>query len=318
MKRTMNITTSYFDLPRYLDNTDLKQGYGQFGLDGLELMVYGDDEQGIIRPDDVVGSHLVYFHHWLPLMYGDEDAVLAEYGDWDTVEMVFGGRGREAIVAAFRENTGLLAPYSPAYAVTHVSDVTIQGSITRQHPYTDAQVVAAQIELANAVFDDPGWGVTLLFENLWWPGLTMLDPDLTYGLLEGVAYPDCGVMLDIGHLLCTNLELKTPDEGIDFIHQALDRYDDLGFIKGVHLHQTLSGQYAQGVIERPFTVDGDYGARSLGVQQHVLTLDSHRPFVSERIADLIARIDPEYLTLELISTGREEHEQMLAEQMACL
>ena len=318
MKRLMNMTTSYHDLPRYADNADLKQGYGQFGLDGLELMVYGEDERGIVAADDVVGSHLRYFHHWVPVWRRDEPAMLAEYGDLAAVESAIGGRDAQALVQAFRENMGLLLPYAPEYAVMHVSDVTLRGCITREHPLSDAQVIAAQIELANAVFDDSDWHAAVLFENLWWPGMTMINPDLVYELLAGVSYPNCGVMLDIGHLLHTNLELRSREEGIDYIYQVLSRYDNLDFIKGVHLHQTLSGAYSQNVMARPFEVRGSYMERALAVQQHVLRVDSHQPFISPRVLELIEYIDPQYLVLELITSNREQHEHLLARQMQVL
>ncbi|MCL1879937.1 MAG: sugar phosphate isomerase/epimerase [Actinomycetia bacterium] len=317
MKKLMNMTTTHFDLPRYSSNADLKQALRKFDLDGLELMAGGTDERGIVAADDVVGVHLKYFHHWVSIWNGDVPTALAEYRDWDAVQEVFGGRDQQAIVATFQENIAFLNRYHPEYAVMHVSDVTIESCITRQHVCTDEEVITAQIELANQVFSDPGWGVTLLFENLFWSGLTMERPELVDRLLQSVDYPNCGVMLDVGHLLHTNLALRSLDEGIDYIYQVLSRYDNLDFIKGVHLHQSLSGEYAKSVIDRPFTVSGDYQTRALAVLGHVLKVDSHQPFVSDRIPALIDYINPEYLVFELITSSREEHERLLAEQISC-
>lgn len=46
--------------------------------------------------------------------------------------------------------------------------------------------------------------VALLFENLWWPGLTLKNPKLVAKLLKNVKHPNLGIMLDLGHLMNTN------------------------------------------------------------------------------------------------------------------
>jgi len=215
MKKIMNITTSRFDLPRYSDNNDLKQAYRQFGLDGLELMEGGDDENQIIAIDDVIGAHLKYFNYWVCVWNGDDDAALAEHGNWETCKQVFGGRGREVIVEAHIKNLEFVSRYEPEYLVFHVSDVSIQECITREHGYSDIHVIDAVIDLVNTVFTDANADYTLLFENLWWPGMNMKEPELVEYLLSKVNYPKSGVMLDMGHLLHTDSSLRTADEGID-------------------------------------------------------------------------------------------------------
>lgn len=72
---------------------------------------------------------------------------------------------------------------------------------------------------------------------------------MTARLLAQVRYPKCGVMLDTGHLMHTNPALRTPDEAVDYIHRILDRYADLSFIKGIHLHQSLTGDVALDLMQ---------------------------------------------------------------------
>jgi len=192
MKKIMNITTSYHDLPRYTDNADLSSAYRSFGLDGLELMEGGADEDGIIKPDDVIGAHLRYFTHWVSLWQGDDRLVLQEYGDWDACQEVFGGTSREAIIQAHLANLQFLRQYQPEYMVLHVADMTIQGTISRVFPYTDPDVINATIELVNEVFLDWDKPALLLFENLPWPGLTLRDPEIVKRLFAGVNYPSAG------------------------------------------------------------------------------------------------------------------------------
>ena len=317
MKRIMNLTTNDMDLERYSDNEDLKNAYRQFGLDGLELMDAGEDVDTIVRPDDVLGVHLKYFYHWLSLWEEDADAILTEYGTWDVCREVFGGTGREAVIESYRRNLDFAKKYNPEYAVFHVCDVTIGDSVTRDFKYTDIQVIDAVIDLVNTVFTENSAGFTLLFENLWWTGLTMEKPELLERLLSKVKYPKLGVMLDIGHLLHTNRSIRSLDDGIDYIYRLLDRYDNLDFIKGIHLHQTLSGEYVNSVLKNPFPVSGDYYERLTSVFGHLMKIDSHKPFISDRIPALVERIAPEYLVFEYITSSREEYEGYLRDQLRC-
>ena len=49
---------------------------------------------------------------------------------------------------------------------------------------------------------------------------------------------------------------------------------------------------------------------------HIFNIDTHKPFKSERIKELLDRLPGlEYLCLEQISGSREEHAANLAEQV---
>jgi sugar phosphate isomerase/epimerase len=308
------MTTSYHDLPRYRNNQDLKQFYREHHLDGLELMEGGMDEAGIITADDTIGIHLKYFHDWIGLWRGDMRAVLDEHGTMEMVEQVFGGLTRDALIESYRKNLRFARNYSPEYVVFHVSNVSLDQCVTRTARYTDEEVIEAVIELINSVFtgDDD---FMLLFENLWWTGLTMTRPEITVRLLEGIRYKKKGVMLDIGHLLNTNTSLRSIDEGIDYINKILDTYADLGFIKGIHLHQSLSGEYAEDVMRNPVHAAGTYIEKAIALQNHILKLDNHKPFTSKRIGAVLERISPDYVVLEFITANREEHSRYIREQL---
>ena len=314
----MNLTTNYCDLLRYLSNEDLKNTYRKFGLDGIEVMDAGIDRKGIIKKDDVVGVHLKYFYYWVCLWNEEAGNILAEYDSWDTCRDIFGGTGRDAIIKAYEQNLKFALKYEPEYTVFHVCDVSMQNSITRDFSYTDIDVINAVIDLVNTIFPKYDLGFTLLFENLWWPGLTLETPGLVEYLISSVKYPKCGVMLDIGHLFNTNTSIRTIDEGIDHVYRVLDKYDNLDFIKGIHLHQTLSGEYADSVLKEPFFITGNYFERFGIVFPHILKLDAHKPIISKRVSALVKHINPEYLVLEFITSSREEHERFLREQANCL
>ena len=318
MKRIINMTTSMHDLERYRDNPDLKRFYREHGMDGIELYEAGSDEAGLFAADDTIGVHLRYFHDWLGLWRGDTRAVLEEYGTQEMAEMIFGGFSRDAMIGTMRKNLDFARRYSPEYTVFHVSNVTIDQCSTRKAPYTDEEVVEAAIEVLNALFSGSNDDFALLMENLWWTGLKMDKPELTLRLLDGVNYSKKGIMLDLGHLLHTNTALRTLDEGVDYIHSILDLYGDLGFIKGIHLNQTLSGEYAERIMRNPLKVEGSYYDKVMALQYHVYEIDNHKPFLSNRLGTILNRINPEYLVLEFISSSREEHSRFITEQLEFL
>jgi hypothetical protein len=125
-------------------------------------------------------------------------------------------------------------------------------------------------------------------------------------------------MFDTGHLLHTNTALRTLDEGLSYIHGVLDRYDDISFIRGMHLHQSLTGGYVESILKNPFPVAEDYFERFGDIHQHIYRIDRHEPFLHPGVNDLIHRINPQYLVLEQISRNREEHEEGLRRQMEYL
>jgi hypothetical protein len=318
MKKLMNITTSPFDIPRFRSNEDLKNFYRQFGLDGVEVMEGTVKSQNIVLNDDVTGVHLTFFPCWVRLWRGDEAAILDEYGSWETCRKVYGGDTGAALLKAYEKNLGFANDLVPEYLVFHVSDASTKESVHRRYRYTDEDVIDAAIELVNMIAPGIRGKPLLLFENLWWPGLRFTRPDLSFRLLREIEYENKGIMLDIGHLLHTNTALRTLDEGLVYIHQILDRYEDLSCVKGIHLHQSLSGEYVEKILNNPFPVAEDYFDRFEDIHQHIYRIDSHKPFLHPGVTGLIQRINPEYLVLEQISSTREENEEGLRLQMEYL
>lgn len=319
MKLTMNITTCSEDTLRYRDRADLQAFFRGFGLDGLEVLEAGPDEQGLIQPGDTIGVHLRYFSAWMDLWTGNEQRLLAEFMEPENWKQVYGGNTKAAIVEAYRANLRFANTLEPEYLVFHVSECSMEESMYRKYFYTDEQVCGAAAELLNQVTDEIHGQPWLLLENLWYPGLTMERPEMVRCLLEQVQYPKTGVMLDTGHLMHTNRDLRTSDDAVDYIHRILDRYEDLSIIKGVHLHQSLTGPLATELMQTWQPINGTYQQRMWEVMGHIFQLDTHKPFQSHRIRELLDRLTGlEYLCLEQITGSREEHAGYLAEQMRYL
>lgn len=176
------------------------------------------------------------------------------------------------------------------------------------------------MEVANAILEGCEEGPAFLVENQWWPGFTFTDPDSTARLLEGIRYPNKGILLDTGHLMNANLDLETQEEGVAYLHRMLDIHGDLSrSVRGIHLHQSLSGAYTKahtGTLPAPWPEN--YLERYAIGYGHILQIDTHRPWTSPAVRALVERVDPEWLVHELAAGTRAERDQAVALQNQAL
>ena len=317
MKIQFNITTSGCDLDRFSSREEFLALLD--GFDGVELMVCGEDERNLIRSENVVGLHMSSFYCWLDFWQGNMDRCLQEFGTEETVRAYYGGETRQALVDRFRADLANAGKYGAEYMVYHVADSNSVETLTGRYAHTDEEVIDAACDLINTALDGVTDGPMLLLENLWEPGLTFTRPEMTARLLKGIRYPSKGIMLDTGHLLHTDLSLRTQKEGVEYIHRRLEEHGDLcSHIHGIHLNQSLTGAYMKRVRKYPPILSADYIEKSGQLFEYVFQADRHKPFAIPGVRELIERIGPDYLTFEFISNDLNQHKTMLRRQWASL
>lgn len=318
MKYTINFTTSSADVERFQSAGELSQLLQ--GFDGVELMYFGEDEKQLLPPGRVLGLHMNSHNHWLDFWNRDEAALIREYDDLDTCRACFGGTlDPELLVTEFRRDHALAKRFGARYMVYHVSDCALEECFTYRFRHTDEEVIDAACDLINQATAGMDSEVALLLENLWLPGLRFTDPALTARLLNGIRYPNKGLMLDTGHLLHTRLDLETQAEGVAYIHSLLDAHGDLRqAIRGVHLNQSLTGAYCRQVMAAPPSLGSTYAQRSTSMFYHAFAVDQHRPFTDPGVKGLLERIDPEFCTFEFITEDLTQHKRFLQEQREAL
>lgn len=317
MKKMFNLSTSSDDMVRFADQAkllDLLQGF-----DGLELLCCEEDRRGLIPRERVIGLHMSSFPNWLDLWLGDEAALLREFGTREIYEQYYGGSDRGALLRRFRRDLDNAAFYGVEYVVFHVSNATIAEAISGRHRYADEAVIDASCALLNELFEGQNEGPLLLLENLWQPGFRFTRPELTARLLDGIHYPHKGIMLDTGHLMHTHTGLRTQAEALSYIHHLLDEHGALcRHIRGVHLQQSLTGDFAEQMRQNPPSLKENYWERNLQMFEYIFRLDQHRPFTNPGVAELIKRIAPDYLTFEFITENKAMHRKFLEEQARAL
>ena len=318
MKRTFNLTTYSEDLDRYRDRADLLSALD--GFDGLELMHCGEDCRDVVPPEKIVGVHLIFYPYWYDFCTGDLAACEQSLGSMDAVCTLYGGDTPDALVSAYRRDIDLARAQGAEYVVFHVSDCSDEELFTLRYRHTSREVVAAAVDLLNQLFPQPDGDLILLLENLWHPGLTLTEPEITRQLLSGVRYKNKGILLDTGHLMHTDLSLRTQSEALAYLRRRVEEQGEevRRAIRGIHLHQSLTGGYMAAVAANPPILSTDPARRMEQVYTHAFACDKHQPFTCPGVREFIDWIDPEFLTFEFISRSRAEQEAMLKEQLSAL
>lgn len=320
MKKTINITDSRWDEERFRDGQDAADFARKLGFDGLELMHLPGEDPSFFLPESVIGVHLRYPNDWVDLWNRNNAGLELEYGSLAQAEKVFGGLEREVILEQLRKDLELAQSLHASYVVFHVCNVNTRELYSYEFSHTDEEVVDATAELVNTLLDGKHYEFEFLMENLWWPGLTMTRPEITKRLLSQIHYPRKGIMLDTGHLMHMNLDLSTQEEAIAYILDQVDAHKELvSWIRGMHLNQSLTGDYVRQLLKhREENLARSYEERAGECYTHIFQIDSHLPFTSPQTSRLVERIQPEYLTFELITCDLEEHERKLRQQIEAL
>ena len=291
------------------------------GVDGVEGIWDGAEIPADFPADLLVGYHLTFFPDWLDFYRGDNAALIRKYGSLENARAFYGGNAPERIVELYRDDLARARRLGAKYVVFHVSDVSNEESHTYRWQHTNREVIDASLEIINTLLADAPSGPEFLVENQWWAGFTFTNPDETARLLDGIRYPKKGVLLDTGHLMNTNPALVSQRNGIAYIQNMLDAHQAwLPYIRGVHLHQSLSGVYVRrhtGVLPEDFPI-GDADAQFSYSYLHVLKIDRHQPWTDPAAARLIERIRPEYLTHELSAGSHKARVQAARRQIETL
>lgn len=295
MKQLFN----YCPVMHYEEAMELRQGglkgyLEDCGLQGIELFVYGEE----IFPNN--------FELYKELAYGVH---LKFWPDWMDTE-----RFDETWPERLKANIRVALAYEPKYLVWHVANCRLAEIYTYEHFYDSRQVLEATLAVYNSVKEAIPENVIVLFENLWWPGLNLLEPAEVKYFFDALEGENVGIMLDTGHLMNTNCELKTEQEGVAYICETLAKLGEYKkYIRGMHLSCSLSGQYHKQLLP-----EGERRSDPMSVGKHISQLDQHRCFREAGLKKLMDLVKPEYVTHELFFKDFEELQSFLQQQQPLL
>jgi len=314
-----NLSNADCDVEKLLQNSPdtLAEILHTHMLDGIEFMLCAPWDRTMFPADYIKGVHLLFWPTWVDFWRGDRAALIEEFGSEENVRAYYGSLDVADWVERWKENLRQAAECQPQYLVLHVAHNRTSEMYTRAFAATDEDVIRATIELVNEIACEIPEGCKLLFENLWWPGLTFCQPRLAAMLLEQVSYADTGFMLDTGHLMNTNFDLSSEADGAAYVEKI---YRDLGEIGkrvyGVHLHQSISGAYTKEMMRRHADEHEPLDWRE--AMEYVLQVDLHQPFQTDAARQILDMIQPDYLVHEFLQRSRADWESKLRTQRYAL
>lgn len=301
MLELSNISNVPFEIQSILagDTGRLSEFFRQTGLAGIELNLYEDWEPAAFPPEWIHGVHLRFWPNWLDFWREDRAALGREFGSDEAWQQSF-GRTRADWVAQWRHHIRQAVRTGAEYVVFHVSQERPSEIFGRQYAYTDEEVIEAVLPLVNEIMVDLPEDCQLLYENLWWPGLTFCQPALAARLLAGTSHQNTGFMLDTGHLMNTCLELRDEQAAADYVCRIIDGLGDLREkIYGLHLHCSLSGPF---VREKMKQYDGKSRTPLSWpeVFAYIARTDQHQPFRTKAARQIVDLVQPRYLVHEFV------------------
>ncbi len=309
MLELVNLSNDPCDLQGLLggDPLRLEHFLQQHGLAGIEFMPCAPWDGKLPFPACIQGVHLRFWPNWLDFWQWNIPELRREVGNAECVRAVY-GETRQDWLGLWRQNVREAVRCGAQYVVFHVADARTSELYCRRFFHRDEEVVRAAAAVVNAVMEGLPEECMLLFENLWWPGLTFCEPPLAQLLLELTEHQNSGFMLDTGHLMNTNLSLRTEQEGMDYVIRTVEKMGVLRErIRGIHLHCSLSGAYVE-AMRRTHPEKMDILPDWQQVMDYILHTDQHRPFVSGVAEPLLADLRPDWLVHEFIPASYADWE----------
>ena len=129
---------------------------------------------------------------------------------------------------------------------------------------------------------------------------------------ERIQRKNVGIMLDTGHLMNTNPELRDEEEAADYVCRTVDNLGELAeLIRGVHLSCSLSGGYQKSFV-REYPKNVTFGE----MYKHIVQIDQHQPFRTKAARRILEFVQPHYITHEMIYSTLTELEEKLEIQLS--
>ncbi|MEL7608891.1 MAG: TIM barrel protein [Bacillota bacterium] len=286
------------------------------GLDGLELMRWENPQEEAVPLEKAVGRHMPYWPMFLDFWRGDEKALLEQFDTLENCRGYYYALSRDEFVRARHDELLDAARMGVKYVVFHAAHSHLECCYSGSHPYGDEEIIDAYVGFFNEILKGVPARFEVLFENHWLPGLTFLDGGAAMRLLERVEYPNKGFVLDVGHLMNTNLRLKDENEAVGYILKALERLGEAArHIRAMHLNSSISGPKS---IGGKYAADADFMTRLLSAMRDVGGMDPHQPFVDRGILKVLEFARPEYLVYELAAASLAQLQAAVSAQNEAL
>ena len=293
---------------------DMQYFSEKYGFDAFELIKFFDGDNSSLKKY-IKGYHMRFFPSWMELYLEDFNSLYDELKDEKYFKSLCGGHSKKELIEYYKRELKIAKELEVEYVVFHACNVKVTEAMTYDFKYSDKEILNAVISIINEIFEDGEYDFKLLFENLWWSGLRLTNKEEIEYLLNGVKYKNVGFILDTGHMINNNRDIKNSKEGIKYIKENIENIGEYkNLIYGMHLNYSLSGEYVNRAIKENKEKNLSIEEIMNNVYQHVGSIDYHDPFEDKEIIDVINSLPIKYLVFELIGDTREELENKIQRQ----
>ena len=129
--RSMNFSVYEGMLNRYKDSDDIRNACSKVGLNGLEVILAGESDQGKIHEDMVNGVHLYFHIFWMDWWLGNYERLDEEFESREQWIEYYGGMDREVYLNSLRNDLDYAEKMGAKYVVFH-DNVTIALHLTKR------------------------------------------------------------------------------------------------------------------------------------------------------------------------------------------
>ena len=323
MERLFHLSTTPKQMELFDEDwEEIKRFVEKQNMDGIEIGLTQTYPLEKIPKEIITGVHLSFYPMWIDFFRQDKEKLSKLFKTEEEIIKYYGGSNPEILIHNYKVQYERAKALGAKYMVFHVCHILPEDSFTFKYDYTDKEVFEETLNLVNAAFDADEDGPMLLFENLWWPGLTYLDKNLAEDFINRVKYKNKGYLVDISHLILTNKEIGNEYEAYKYISKV---YKELGntskWIKGIHLNKTLPKVYMK--RDHSYALEQYKGAKDsrqkqMILKKHINQMDGHKPFdhpIAKKIVDLIK---PTYCVYETSPSSRYELAYFIKKQNEAL
>ena len=282
-------------------------GLKDIGCDGVELFTMFTEVPQVYKKVSPA-VHLPYATDWYSGWMGLADT---EEFDEENVKHILYGRDRDEIVRNIRSAIESASAIEPAYGVIHAGNADLKDLKLNVKDDNSREVLRVFCEMMNRAVSGFKKGeppFKLAFENLWWPGLKLLDPWEYEFMRDRLEFDNWGFCLDTGHMMNTFQNAYSEEECVRTVLDTIGRYPDemKERIGTVHLHLSTSAEYRKTLkIEgrRP----GETAAETITrIYPHITKIDQHRPFSTDGCRRIVDEISPDFVTHEMMRPTPEQ------------
>lgn len=286
----------------------------KYDFDGFELIKFFDEDNSPLKKY-IKGYHMRFFPSWMELYLENFNSLYDELKSKKYFKFLCGGYSKKELVEYYKRELKIAKNLEVEYVVFHACNIKVTEAMTYDFKYSDKEVLDAVISIINKIFENEKYNFKLLFENLWWPGLRLTNKEEVEYLLNGINYKNIGFILDTGHMINNNRNIKNSKEGIEYIKENINNLEEYkNLIYGMHLNYSLSGEYVNKFIKENKEKNLDIEQIMKVIYEHINCIDYHDPFEDNGIIDIINSLPIKYLVFELIANTKKELEDKIQKQ----